>query len=119
MSRAVALTVPADLGTEVREMIKPVVEEAFHRANNRNVRITEEALNSAVDTAIEQAQKSLKERHNLLWKPDNQYVAILDKEDTEDVSDEEADQAIEQVKNIIDDSSKISGKSLVSVLSFM
>lgn len=116
MSRSVAITLSSDLGTDVRAHVKPILEEAFHRSNNKGANLTEDSLKDAVETALVQAQKSLKERHNLLWEYENQRVLLLSKEELEDVSEEEADEAVSQVEQILEDSSKISGKSLVSVL---
>lgn len=116
MSRSVAITLPEILGEDVRSYVKPILEDSFNKANNKNAVLTDTALNDAVETALSQAQKSVKERYNLKWEPQNQRVLLLNKEYVEDVTEEEAEETVEQVEYILTDSAKISGKSLVPVL---
>lgn len=119
MSRSIAITLPDNLGTGAYNYLKAELEQAFHRANRKKVTLDENFLDEAVLTAISQAQKSAKERHNLKWEPENQRVLVLNRYDLTTFSDEEADTVVQQIEDISVDSAKISGKSLVNLLAVL
>lgn len=116
MSRCIAITLPSSLGDGIYETMRAEVTQAFNRANNRNVSLTETLLDNAVDTAINQAQKSAMERHNLKWEPEHGRLMVLDQSGLEAYGEEDADTAVENLEGIALDSAKISGKSLVALV---
>lgn len=117
MSRSISISLlPSPTSEELVSMAEEYVRTSYTRAlPDAQVPLDPDTFQAAVDTCLEQVDKSLLERHNLKWNKGQDTLLVLDQEELENYSEEEAEEAVNNLIEIVKTSGILSGKALKSL----
>lgn len=118
MTRSIAISLlPSPTTDEIIQTIEDSIQMSFTRTlPEHQTVISEERYQQTLQISLEQIDKSLLERYNLKWDRNKNYLMVLDKDNIDEYSEEEAEEAIKNLQEVAKTSGILSGKALKSLV---